>query len=95
VFSVDGTIPNLAATVTHVSLLAYALAGVFILSSIKNALFFGLLVMMKNESQLEIKIKLFASSIHSRFIVIYKIAELEVTYNLLNKSFITTQAWQW
>jgi hypothetical protein len=56
----------LAATATHVSLLAYAWARISILSWIKNAfLFFGSL-MMKNESQLEIKMKLFASSIHSR-----------------------------
>jgi hypothetical protein len=68
VFNVDGAVPNLAASATRVSLLASTWARMAIFPRIENAfLFFGSAIVMKKESQPEIKIKLFASLIRSRF----------------------------
>ena len=59
VFNADSAIPNLAASVTHASLLASTCATMSIFSWIENAfLFLGSLTVMKNRLHPEIKIRL-------------------------------------
>jgi hypothetical protein len=61
VFSIDGAIPNMAASATQVSLLASTWSRMSIEED------FDSLIVMKNELQPETKVKLFASFICSRF----------------------------